>query len=83
MTAPTARRRAIAGSPSPAIRKRSRGRNTIPSTTRWSLNKQAESIRAMDERNAMRVKHFKETGEFVFDVSKIKADGANDGSTAQ
>lgn len=29
----------------------------------------------MDERNAMRVKHFKETGEFIYDVSKIP--GAN------
>ncbi|WP_119168459.1 methanol dehydrogenase [Algihabitans albus] len=39
------------------------------------LSKQAESLAAMDERNAMRVKHFKETGEFVYDVSKIP--GAN------
>lgn len=39
------------------------------------LSKQAESLTAMDERNAMRVKHFKETGEFIYDVSKIP--GAN------
>ena len=35
------------------------------------LNKQQESINGMEERNATRVKHFKETGEFIFDVSEI------------
>ena len=35
------------------------------------LSKQAESIKAMEERNALRVKHFKATGKFVYDVRKI------------
>src|SRR5690606_29412913 len=34
------------------------------------LNKQQESIRAMEERNRMRVEYFKKTGTFIYDVSK-------------
>ncbi|CAA0099153.1 Methanol dehydrogenase [cytochrome c] subunit 2 [Starkeya nomas] len=37
------------------------------------LNKQSESIKAMEQRNAQRVENFKKTGKFVFDVSKISA----------
>jgi methanol dehydrogenase (cytochrome c) subunit 2 len=32
------------------------------------LNKQSESIKAMEERNAKRVANFKETGTFKYDV---------------
>ena len=35
------------------------------------LSKQQESITGMEERSAMRVRHFKETGEFVFDIDDI------------
>ena len=35
------------------------------------LEKQSESIKAMEERNAKRVKHFEETGTWVYDVSKL------------
>lgn len=35
------------------------------------ISKQGESLAAMDARNAKRVAHFKATGEFVYDVSKI------------
>lgn len=35
------------------------------------LNKQSESIKAMEARNAKRVEHFKSTGKFEYDVSKL------------
>jgi methanol dehydrogenase (cytochrome c) subunit 2 len=35
------------------------------------LNKQSDSIKAMETRNAKRVEHFKKTGKWVYDVSKI------------
>jgi len=35
------------------------------------LNKQQESLEAMDARNAQRVAYFKKTGKFVYDVKKI------------
>lgn len=37
------------------------------------LNKQQESIQAMEERNRKRVEHLKKTGEFIYDVSEIPA----------
>lgn len=35
------------------------------------LSKQQESIFGMEQRNALRVAHFKKTGEFIYDVKKI------------
>ena len=35
------------------------------------VNKQAESIKGMEARNAQRVEYFQKTGKFVYDVSKI------------
>ncbi|RTL96564.1 methanol dehydrogenase [Ancylobacter aquaticus] len=35
------------------------------------LNKQSESIKAMEARNAQRVANFEKTGKFVYDVNKI------------
>lgn len=35
------------------------------------LNKQQESIQGMEERNARRAEHYRNTGRFVYDVSKI------------
>lgn len=35
------------------------------------LAKQQESIQGMEERNRLRVEHFKKTGEFIYDVDKI------------
>lgn len=37
------------------------------------LAKQAESISGMEERNRKRVEHFKKTGKWIYDVSKIPA----------
>lgn len=39
------------------------------------LNKQSDSIKAMEERNRRRVEHFVQTGQFIYDVSKIPAAG--------
>lgn len=36
------------------------------------LNKQSQSIAAMEERNAKRVENFKKTGKWVYDASKIQ-----------
>ena len=36
------------------------------------LNKQSESIKAMEARNAKRVENFKKTGKWIYDVSKIQ-----------
>lgn len=35
------------------------------------INKQSESIKGMEARNTQRVEHFKKTGQWVYDVSKI------------
>ncbi|HZX86398.1 MAG TPA: methanol dehydrogenase, partial [Reyranella sp.] len=35
------------------------------------VNKQSESIKGMEARNAQRVEHFQKTGTFVYDVAKI------------
>ncbi|MBB4002071.1 methanol dehydrogenase (cytochrome c) subunit 2 [Aurantimonas endophytica] len=43
------------------------------------LNKQQESIQGMEARNAQRLNHFKQTGEFIFDVSEIPASSAGAG----
>ncbi|MGU3538795.1 methanol dehydrogenase [Methylobacterium sp. A54F] len=37
------------------------------------LNKQADSIKQMEERNKKRVEAFKKTGKFEYDVSKISS----------
>ena len=42
------------------------------------LNKQQESIKAMEKRNAMRVKHFQETGEWVYDTDELELQQAMD-----
>lgn len=62
--------------PKPGYPEKVAGSEYDPKHDPMELNKQMESIKAMDERNAMRVKHFKDTGEFVFDVSKIKDAGS-------
>lgn len=35
------------------------------------LNKQSESIKGMEARNAQRIANFKKTGKFTYDVSKL------------
>jgi methanol dehydrogenase (cytochrome c) subunit 2 len=36
------------------------------------LNKQSESIKAMEERNRKRVEHYAKTGKFVYKIEDIK-----------
>lgn len=57
--------------PKPGYPEKVAGSKYDPMHDPMELSKQAESIKAMEERNALRVKHFKATGEFVYDVRKI------------
>lgn len=57
--------------PKPGYPEKVAGSEYDPKHDPMELNKQQESINGMEERNATRVKHFKETGEFIFDVSEI------------
>jgi methanol dehydrogenase (cytochrome c) subunit 2 len=41
------------------------------------LNKQSESIKAMEERNRKRAENYARTGKFVYKVEDIKSAGAN------
>lgn len=59
--------------PKPGYPDQVAGSKYDPQHDPMELNKQAESIKAMEERNALRVAHFKKTGEFVYDVKKIPA----------
>lgn len=74
--------------PKPGYPERVEGSEYDPQHDPAELNKQMESIAAMEERNATRLRHFKDTGEFVFDVNRIEeasAEGASptpEGGTA-
>lgn len=57
--------------PKPGYPEEVAGSKYDPMHDPMELSKQAESIKNMEERNALRVKHFKATGEFVYDVRKI------------
>lgn len=59
--------------PKPGYPDKVAGSKYDPQHDPMELNKQAESIKAMEERNALRIAHFKKTGEFVYDVKKIPA----------
>lgn len=58
--------------PKPGYPAKVEGSKYDPKHNPAELNKQSESIKKMEERNAQRVKHFTESGQFVYDVSKIK-----------
>lgn len=66
--------------PKPGYPERVEGSEYDPQHDPMELNKQQESIDAMEERNAQRVQHFQETGEFIFDVSEIPASSGSSGS---
>lgn len=57
--------------PKPGYPEKVEGSEYDPQHDPMEVNKQAESIQAMEARNKQRVEHFAKTGEFVFDVSKI------------
>ncbi|WP_088343960.1 MULTISPECIES: methanol dehydrogenase [cytochrome c] subunit [Rhodomicrobium] len=57
--------------PKPGYPEKIAGSKYDPKHNAAELNKQGDSIKAMEARNAKRVAHFKKTGKFVYDVSKI------------
>ncbi|WP_114395824.1 methanol dehydrogenase [cytochrome c] subunit [Oleisolibacter albus] len=57
--------------PKPGYPEKIQGSKYDPQHDPMELNKQAQSIAAMEKRNAQRVAHLKKTGSFVYDVSKI------------
>ncbi|MFG1478916.1 methanol dehydrogenase [cytochrome c] subunit [Xanthobacter sp. V4C-4] len=57
--------------PKPGFPDKVAGSKFDPKHNPTELNKQSQSITAMEERNAKRVAYFQKTGKFVYDVSKI------------
>lgn len=57
--------------PKPGYPEKVAGSKYDPKHSPAELNKQSDSIKAMEARNAKRVEHFKKTGKWVYDVSKI------------
>lgn len=57
--------------PKPSYPAKIAGSKYDPKHDPMELNKQQESLKAMDERNRQRVEHFKKTGTFIYDVKKI------------
>ncbi|TNC14035.1 methanol dehydrogenase [Methylobacterium terricola] len=59
--------------PKPGFPDRIAGTKYDPKHDPKELNKQSESIKAMEERNRKRVEAFKKTGKWEYDVNKIAA----------
>lgn len=57
--------------PKPGFPEKIAGSKYDPKHDANELGKQSESIKAMEERNRLRAEHFKKTGKWVYDVSKI------------
>ena len=57
--------------PKPGYPAKIAGTKYDPKHDPMELNKQQQSIAAMDERNRQRVEHFQKTGTFIYDVKKI------------
>jgi methanol dehydrogenase (cytochrome c) subunit 2 len=57
--------------PKPGYPEKVTGSKYDPKHSAAELNKQGDSIKAMEARNAKRVANFKKTGKFVYDVTKI------------
>ncbi|MFD0987882.1 methanol dehydrogenase [cytochrome c] subunit [Methyloligella solikamskensis] len=57
--------------PKPGYPEKVEGSKYDPKHDPKELAKQSNSITEMEERNAKRTAHFKETGEWVYDVSKL------------
>jgi methanol dehydrogenase (cytochrome c) subunit 2 len=63
----------ICWEPKPGYPAKIAGSKYDPKHNPMELAKQQDSIKAMEERNRKRVEHFKKTGQWVYDVSKIPA----------
>ena len=59
--------------PKPGFPEKIAGSKYDPKHDPKELNKQADSIKQMEERNKKRVETFKKTGKFEYDVAKISA----------
>lgn len=59
--------------PKPGYPEKVAGSKYDPKHDPKELNKQSESIKAMEQRNAQRVAYFEKTGKWIYDVSKIPA----------
>ncbi|QIB35761.1 methanol dehydrogenase [cytochrome c] subunit [Ancylobacter pratisalsi] len=57
--------------PKPGYPEQVAGSKYDPKHNPKELNKQQESIKGMEERNAQRVQYFKQSGQFVYDTKKI------------
>ncbi len=57
--------------PKPGFPEKIAGTKYDPKHDPKELNKQAESIKAMEERNKKRIENAKKTGKFEYDVAKI------------
>lgn len=58
--------------PKPGYPEKVAGSKYDPKHDPKELNKQSQSIAAMEARNAKRVENFKKTGKWVYDASKIQ-----------
>ncbi|MDP4021371.1 methanol dehydrogenase [cytochrome c] subunit [Methylobacterium sp. NEAU 140] len=59
--------------PKPGFPEKIAGSKYDPKHDPKELNKQADSIKQMEERNKARIENAKKTGKFEYDVSKISA----------
>jgi len=57
--------------PKPGYPEKVKGSKYDPKHDPKELAKQGNSMKEMEARNAKRSEHFKETGEWVYDVSKL------------
>src|SRR5690554_2439239 len=57
--------------PKPGFPEKVKGSKYDPKHDPKELAKQGDSMKAMEERNAKRSEHFKKTGTWVYDVSKL------------
>jgi methanol dehydrogenase (cytochrome c) subunit 2 len=59
--------------PKPGFPEKVAGSKYDPKHDPKEISKQAESIKAMEERNKKRIENAKKTGKFEYDVAKISA----------
>jgi methanol dehydrogenase (cytochrome c) subunit 2 len=57
--------------PKPGYPEKVSGSKYDPKHDPKELNKQSDSVRAMEERNSKRVENFVKTGKFEYDVKKL------------
>jgi methanol dehydrogenase (cytochrome c) subunit 2 len=59
--------------PKPGYPAKVAGSKYDPKHNAMEINKQSDSIKAMEERNRQRVEYLKKSGKFVYDVKQIPA----------